>query len=151
MHTHPSHSANPQLRWRAAAAVTFWACKQYAIAEEMQYPLEANYRSWNKQAFWEHSRGAFFFFFSALHKSFCLKGLSIYGNLEIPHLERKQSSSATLEEQRGEKLPLASQGSSCSPAQVGTYLSCQQSPVAGWLWGWKAKPLPAPTEASAPF
>lgn len=95
MHTHTSHNTNPRLWWRVAAAVTFWACKQYAIAEEMQYPLRGELPQLEQTGF----LGTQPFFFSALHKSFCLEGLSIYGNLEIPRLERKQSSSATLEEQ----------------------------------------------------
>lgn len=43
---------------------------------------------------------------SALHKSFCLEGaLSTYGNLEIPRLERKRSSSKGLEGGWGKQLP----------------------------------------------
>lgn len=147
MHTHTSHNTNPRLWWRVAAAVTFWACKQYAIAEEMQYPLRGELLQLEQTGFLGTQP---FFFFSALHKSFCLEGLSIYGNLEIPHLERKQSSSATLEEQWGEKLLLEFQGRLMQP-RTGGHLPGVQVIWMCQIWGWKAKPLPAPAEASAPF
>lgn len=111
-----------RLRWRAAAALTFRGRKQYAISEEMQYPFRDKLPQLEQTGFWEHSP-FFFFFFPALHKSFCLEGLSIYGNLEIPHLERKRSSSAALGERRGSKLLRGLQGR-LVPKVPGIQLGC---------------------------
>lgn len=87
---------------------------------------EANH-SWNKQAVWNTA------FLQLYIKAFVWRELSIYGNLEIPHLERKQSSPVSNGRRMGQELPLSrrwaaarlgSGGSGCVTVEVSAAPGC---------------------------